>query len=90
MITRKKCLFTDGICEARNSDGEMFGTERIARLVRHYSSASAKEIMLSILDSVEEFCGQAALQDDLTLVVVKSDAAAGRIDPAACFDSTPA
>jgi sigma-B regulation protein RsbU (phosphoserine phosphatase) len=64
-------LGTDGIWEARNADGELFGKERLQQVLQKNSRESARTIVLSVLDAVESFRGQGEQEDDLTLVVIK-------------------
>jgi sigma-B regulation protein RsbU (phosphoserine phosphatase) len=62
---------TDGIWEARNASGELFGKKRLQHVVHTNSRESSRTILLSVLDAVEEFRGKGAQEDDLTLVIVK-------------------
>ena len=62
---------TDGIWEARNAEGNMFGKERVEQVIRKENAESAQTIVLSILDAVRDFCGTADQEDDLTLMVIK-------------------
>jgi sigma-B regulation protein RsbU (phosphoserine phosphatase) len=62
---------TDGIWEARNSRGELFGKDRLQQVVHANSRESARTILLSVLDAVEEFRGKGVQEDDLTLVIVR-------------------
>jgi sigma-B regulation protein RsbU (phosphoserine phosphatase) len=64
-------LSTDGIWEAFNLKGDMFGKERIYDIIRKNSSSSANEIINTMLVSLENFQQGAQLEDDITLVVVK-------------------
>jgi sigma-B regulation protein RsbU (phosphoserine phosphatase) len=64
-------LGTDGIWEARNAEGELFGKERLQLVIHTNSRESARTIVLSVLDAVEEFCGPGEQEDDLTLVITK-------------------
>jgi serine phosphatase RsbU (regulator of sigma subunit) len=64
-------IATDGTWEARNPDGEMFGKDRIYRIVRQNATASAAEIQNAVLESLRGFQKDARLEDDLTLVVIK-------------------
>jgi sigma-B regulation protein RsbU (phosphoserine phosphatase) len=64
-------IATDGIWEARNPDGKMFGKDRIYQIIRQNASASANEIQNAVLESLEGFRKDAKLEDDLTLVVIK-------------------
>ncbi len=64
-------IFTDGLVEANNAEGEEFGENRIAALAAQARLGSAAEIRDSILKGVEEFSNGQRLADDLTLVVAK-------------------
>jgi phosphoserine phosphatase RsbU/P len=64
-------LGTDGLWEARNSEGAMFGKDYIYDIVRRRSAASAKEILNTCFDSFNRFLGTRAPEDDVTLVVIK-------------------
>jgi serine phosphatase RsbU (regulator of sigma subunit) len=64
-------IATDGIWEARNPNGEMFGKDRLYRLIRKNSSATAAQIQSTILQSIRRFQKNAKLEDDMTLVVIK-------------------
>ncbi len=62
-------LFTDGITEAENSQGEEFGVKRVAAFGEAQAASSATELNEQLLAQVSDFCaGQ--FQDDATLVVL--------------------
>lgn len=75
-ITLKKgdtvILYTDGITEASNSSGEMFGMKRFCSLVSRLKYLGAKEIQDKIIEEVEVFAG-GDQDDDITLIVLKYD-----------------
>src|SRR5262249_27542244 len=62
-------LFTDGLTEACNADGEEFGEERLLNLLIELRHLGATEIQARILTSVRIFCGD-QFDDDATLMVV--------------------
>ena len=64
-------MATDGIWEARNAAGEMFGKDRLFEIIRQYASQSAAEIQTTVFDSVHRFRDNTPLEDDMTLVIVK-------------------
>jgi sigma-B regulation protein RsbU (phosphoserine phosphatase) len=64
-------LYTDGITEAENSQGEEFGLERLSAVIRRDSSLSAKELMDNIFQSAEAFCQGVGFSDDATVLIVK-------------------
>ena len=62
---------TDGVWEARNERGRMFGRRAIYDVIRHNSAAGAGDIMEAIFGQIKKFRKAAELEDDMTLVVVK-------------------
>ena len=64
-------LSTDGIWEAFNPKGEMFGKERICDIIRKNSVLSAEEIVHKMFAALKSFQQGAPIEDDITLVVVK-------------------
>lgn len=64
-------LGTDGIWEARNPKGEMFGKEHISTTIREKANFNAKSILNTIVESLTEFKGDVRIEDDVTLVVIK-------------------
>ncbi|MCP4378373.1 MAG: SpoIIE family protein phosphatase [bacterium] len=63
---------TDGIWEARNTDGEMFGKDRLRQIMADSSDKSASEIHDRIADAVHYFRQTRPQEDDVTLVVIKT------------------
>ena len=68
-------LGTDGIWEARNRQGNMFGKQPIYEIIRKQASQSAKEILEEILCELETFQQGIKTEDDITLVVIKNSEA---------------
>ena len=62
---------TDGIWEARNREGQMFGKERFKAVLRDTAAGSAQEIMDAVFKAVREYSGGARADDDITLVIIK-------------------
>ena len=62
---------TDGIREAQNDNGEMFGSDRLRESIRKRAAESAETIQNGIIKDLEIFQGEAPQEDDITLVVVK-------------------
>lgn len=65
-------LYTDGITEAANSDGEEFGRERLAKLILEGITLTAKEMIDFIRKGVQDFTDRKFLDDDGTLFIIKS------------------
>ena len=64
-------LYSDGVTEASNSVGELFGTERLREAVRTAADRTCSGLYSTVMARVREFIGNADQQDDLTLVVVE-------------------
>ena len=64
-------MATDGVWEARNTEGEMYGKERLYKVIRDNTSATAAEIQAAVFESVHRFRNNSPLEDDMTLVIVK-------------------
>jgi len=62
---------TDGIWEAHNTSGQMYGKQRLIDLISVKKGKSAREIASSVVESVLEFCLDTAPADDVTLLVIK-------------------
>jgi sigma-B regulation protein RsbU (phosphoserine phosphatase) len=62
---------TDGIWEARNPQGEMFGKERFKDIIQHNAALPAKDIIQAVIKEVDRFCHPLEKADDVTLVVSK-------------------
>ena len=64
-------ICTDGVWEAHSPTGEMFGGNRIRKIIRENKDQSAQDIMKALCDAVLDFSGSEFREDDLTLVVIK-------------------
>jgi len=62
---------TDGIWEAHNPEGELFGKNRLYQIIRDNAYESAAAIQDAVLDAVREFRRERPQEDDITIVVVK-------------------
>jgi sigma-B regulation protein RsbU (phosphoserine phosphatase) len=62
---------TDGIWEAQNPRGHMFGKETINRIIRQYSDTDAKGLLTACLYALDKFRDGVKPEDDVTLVVIK-------------------
>jgi len=64
-------LYTDGLTEAMNREGEEFGELRVEEMLGAIAHLPAQEIRDQIVKRVKEWCRGAGLYDDLTFVVMK-------------------
>ena len=63
---------TDGLWEARNGAGEMFGGRRLRQVLASWADKPAAAIYGAILDKVQAFRVPLYQDDDMTLMVVKA------------------
>lgn len=68
-------LYTDGINEALDSKGNLYGEERMKQIIKENKNKSPEQIALHILDDVYKFSKDSNYTDDRTLVVIKRDKA---------------
>lgn len=64
-------LYTDGVTEAENPAGELFGEERLAAALRNHRNGSAQDILDGILAALRAFIKDTPQSDDITLVIAK-------------------
>jgi len=64
-------LGSDGLWEARNPQGEMFGKEPIHQIIRQSPAMAAGEIVTACFNRFNAFLGDRAPEDDVTLVVIR-------------------
>jgi len=65
-------LYTDGVTEAKNMQGEMFGLERLKGLVGKYAGLmEAEGVVASIAKEFSHFVEEHVQEDDITLVAIK-------------------
>lgn len=64
-------LYTDGITEAADSAGTLFGPDRLCALVNEYHALPPQQILDNLLVQVRSFAGARNLIDDVSLVIMK-------------------
>jgi sigma-B regulation protein RsbU (phosphoserine phosphatase) len=64
-------IYSDGLTEARNDDGEFFGDNRILSLLSDLNNLNAEQICQKLVENVDQFTGNAPQNDDLSLIIVK-------------------
>ena len=64
-------LFTDGITDAMNGNGEIFGVERLLKAAGSNNTSDAARMCEGIFESVEKFVNGARQHDDLAMVIVQ-------------------
>jgi sigma-B regulation protein RsbU (phosphoserine phosphatase) len=66
-------LYTDGIVEQTNPDGEEYGSSRLITTLREAGEAGATELCSRVMQDVHRF-GAGRQTDDRTLVIIRSNA----------------
>jgi serine phosphatase RsbU (regulator of sigma subunit) len=64
-------LYSDGVTEADNTDGEEFGEERLIEALRQSRAEPAEAIVQAVRNSLAAFTAKAPQADDITLVIAK-------------------
>jgi len=65
-------FYTDGLSEARNGKGEEYGDDRLCELICENAEKSVSDLKETIIDSILSFLDGRNLEDDLTLLLVKT------------------
>ena len=65
--------YSDGVIEATNRAGKIFGEKRLIGIASRARHASPLEVVNGIMEAVDSHCGRSP-QDDLTLLVLKREA----------------
>ncbi|MHC4172756.1 MAG: PP2C family protein-serine/threonine phosphatase [Planctomycetota bacterium] len=69
------CLlfYTDGLIDAANFDGELWGRERMLEAAKKFIAGSAEQMIKNMLGYRRRFVGLARQIDDTSIVVVKTE-----------------
>jgi len=66
------CLFTDGVTETTNPDGEEFGLNRLKDELTHYAKLDPQSLNQKIIQDLNKFSEDNPDRDDLTLLTLRS------------------
>lgn len=64
-------LHTDGVTEAENAEGELFGIDRLCAEAVRLHDQSADRIAAGIIDRLMAYIGSHKIHDDITLLVLR-------------------
>ena len=64
-------FYTDGVTEARNPDGDLFGTARLGDLLAAHRDREPESLVAHIIGEVQRFAGSERFEDDVTIVTMK-------------------
>src|SRR3954466_12361664 len=64
-------LYTDGVTETLNSEGDEYGVDRMMQSVRTSANDGANAIVKRIIEDVREFTGSVPQNDDITVIAIR-------------------
>ncbi len=72
-LERDDCLvlYTDGVTEALNAEGDEFGLDRAIQSVRASATGGAQAIVKKVIQDVRDFTGSLPQNDDITLIAIR-------------------
>ena len=73
-------FYTDGLTESRNKKKEMFGKERVKKIIKESFAKDAQSIMEDLIDAFNSFTKGVKRDDDITIVVMKRENSANFIE----------
>lgn len=63
-------LYTDGITEAFNPDGEVFSEERLMQIMKDCNTENNQELVIKIQQEIKKFAKEAEQSDDITILAI--------------------
>ncbi|MDY6937066.1 MAG: SpoIIE family protein phosphatase [Cyanobacteriota bacterium] len=64
-------LYTDGITEAENPQGRLYGLDRLCQTIELHACRSAREIVTRVIEDLRQYIGEQKVYDDITLLILK-------------------
>jgi serine phosphatase RsbU (regulator of sigma subunit) len=64
-------VYSDGLTDAENPNGEMFGEKRLLEIIRQEAPAGSSAVEKKLLQAIEDFTQGIPQTDDITFVVVE-------------------
>jgi serine phosphatase RsbU (regulator of sigma subunit) len=64
-------LYTDGLLEVRNKDGEFFNFHRLREIFARSVHLEPEEIYNRIVEELRDFSGKRGFDDDMTIIILK-------------------
>jgi sigma-B regulation protein RsbU (phosphoserine phosphatase) len=64
-------VYSDGLTDAQNQQGEMFGEARLLTIVHREAPSGSHALERKFLNAIAEFTGSSPQTDDITFVVVE-------------------
>ena len=67
----KLVLFSDGLSEAANADGEFFEKKALKEMLCTYAGVGCAELHSKLVEAVEDFSEASEQEDDITMLVLE-------------------
>ena len=64
-------LYTDGVTETMNEKEELYGDERLKKVISDNKTRNAESVKQNLLEAVKKYAGLRPQEDDITVIVVK-------------------
>ncbi len=64
-------LYTDGVTEAENADGQEFGESQLLNSLRRHAQLPVEPLLQAVVEAVQQFSGGSEQQDDITMVIAR-------------------
>jgi sigma-B regulation protein RsbU (phosphoserine phosphatase) len=65
-------LFTDGVSDARDRQGERLGEEKVVDMARRHRDEEPAQVLDRIFSLLDQHTGDTRRRDDLTIVALRS------------------
>ena len=65
-------LYTDGVVETPNADGEEFGSARLVEILAGHKGVPLPDLLTRVIDAVALWSGGGPPHDDVTLVLART------------------
>jgi serine phosphatase RsbU (regulator of sigma subunit) len=67
----KIVIYSDGLTEAEDAEGQFFDTERLRVFLRSHATLDAAGLHSTLLETVDRFCEGGVIRDDITALIVE-------------------
>ena len=64
-------VYSDGLTEAENPQGEMLGEDRVKEVIRRKAPFGAKHLEDQLLETIQNFTVGQSQTDDITITIVE-------------------
>ena len=64
-------VYTDGVAEAKNEQGKLYGTDRMLGALNRFPAAPPQEVLAAVRSSIDIYVGEAPQFDDITMLCLR-------------------